>query len=91
MPPVIVFPKHPHLFFDITAAGFAVHASPFNCLATHLFPPGETLGRYFLVENIRAERSWAFIYDEANFDNELLVAALDFELRVAFVALQTHA
>ena len=87
----MVFPKLPHLFFDITATRFAVHPSPLNRLATHLFPPGDTLGRYFLVENSRAERSWAFIYDEANFDNELLVAALDFELRVPSVALQTHA
>ena len=87
----MVFPEHPHLSFDVPAAGFAVHSPPLHRLATHLFPPGETLGRYFLVENSRAERSWAFIYDEANFDNELLVAALDFELRVPSVALQTHA
>ena len=87
MPPKIVFPKHPHLSFDVPATGSTVHPSPLNYLAAHLFPPGETLGRYFLVANSRAERSRAFVNDEANFDNELLVAALDLELRVGSVAL----
>ena len=87
----MVFPEHPHLSFDVPAAGFAVHSPPLNRLATHLFPPGETLGRYFLVATLRAERSWALVYDEANLGNELIVASLDFELRVASVALQTYA
>ena len=43
------------------------------------------------MANSRAERSRAFVYDQANFDNELLVAALDLELRVGSVALETHA
>ena len=83
----MVPPEHRHLFFDVPATGFAVHPSPLHYLATNLFPPGETLGRYFLVANSRAERSRAFVYDEANFDNELRVAALDLELRVGSVAL----
>ena len=79
----MVPPEHRHLFFDIPGTGCAVHSSPLNLLATHLFP----LGRNVLVTNFRAERSWAFVNDEAHFDNELLVAARDLELRVGSVAL----
>ena len=43
------------------------------------------------MATLRAERNWAFVYDEANFGNELLVVSFDFELRVASVALQTYA
>ena len=43
------------------------------------------------MATLMAEWSWAFVYDEANLGNELIVASLDFELRVASVALQTYA